>query len=190
MRVELEIPLQTPNRAEHHFSRSWRRKTERAEVARGLVKLMGVRPPGPWLVTITRLAAKELDGHDNLRGACKSVVDEVAAWLGLASDRDPSVTWCYRQEVRREPARLLRTPTGREKKPKTALRSWCAVEIVTRSERDTRFAESLAWTLDEHAETFKKLAATEKAEREGSKPERPAVGARVVGDFGRSIFSK
>lgn len=52
----------------------------------------------PVNVVLTRLGGKGLDGHDNLRAACKACVDEVTAWLGFASDSDPRLVWSYGQE--------------------------------------------------------------------------------------------
>lgn len=53
---------------------------------------------GPWTVTVTRVApGSGLDGHDNLATACKHVIDEVAAWMGV-DDRDERVEWRVEQE--------------------------------------------------------------------------------------------
>jgi len=49
---------------------------------------------GPVVVTLTRLAARKYD-DDGTAGSMKHVRDEVAACLGLASDRDPRVLWRY-----------------------------------------------------------------------------------------------
>jgi hypothetical protein len=58
----------------------------------------------PVTVTLTRHAAGSLDKHDGLPSAFKSVVDELAVWLGLpvnkrghADDSDPRVEWKYDQ---------------------------------------------------------------------------------------------
>jgi hypothetical protein len=133
MHFEAEIPLISPNRlrAEHWRSRAWRVKCERAEIARVLAGV-GTPPPGPWIVTVVRLGPRELDAHDNLGTSAKGVVDEIAAWLGLGSDRDPRVTWRYAQEKRLEPARPTRTPTGRERPAKGKHRVWVRVEVETR----------------------------------------------------------
>jgi hypothetical protein len=48
------------------------------------------------VVTLTRVSPRELDGHDNLRGALKHVVDSIARELAV-DDRDPRVTWAYAQ---------------------------------------------------------------------------------------------
>jgi hypothetical protein len=131
---EAEIPLISPNRlrAEHWRSRAWRVKCERAEMARAILEAGVTAPPGPWTVRIVRLAARELDAHDNLPLSAKGIVDEIARWLGLKCDEDPQVTWSYAQEKRLEPARELRTPTGRKKAPKTMHRVWVRVEVGTR----------------------------------------------------------
>ena len=50
------------------------------------------------VITLTRIAPRELDGHDNIRTALKPVVDGIADALGLKSDRDPRVQWLYAQE--------------------------------------------------------------------------------------------
>ena len=55
------------------------------------------KPEFPLVVTVTRIApGKGLDPHDNLPGACKHVVDEIAAWLDI-DDRDTRVSWRYAQ---------------------------------------------------------------------------------------------
>lgn len=51
----------------------------------------------PVKVTLTRIAPRELDGHDNLRSGLKGAVDGVADWLKLP-DNDPRIEWVYRQE--------------------------------------------------------------------------------------------
>jgi hypothetical protein len=141
MHFEAEIPLISPNRlrAEHWRSRAWRVKCERAEMARTLAGV-GAPPPGPWIVTVVRLGPRELDAHDNLPLSAKGIVDEIARWLGLKCDEDPQVTWSYAQEKRLEPARELRTPTGRKKAPKTMHRVWIRVEVETRAAPANDFA--------------------------------------------------
>jgi hypothetical protein len=52
--------------------------------------------PVPVIVTLTRLAPRELD-DDNLRGALKGVRDGVADAFGI-NDRDPRVKWEYMQD--------------------------------------------------------------------------------------------
>lgn len=52
---------------------------------------------GGLVVKLTRVAPRELDGHDNLRTAFKPIVDGVTDALGLPNDRDPRVSWAYGQ---------------------------------------------------------------------------------------------
>ncbi len=49
------------------------------------------------MVTLTRIAPRELDGHDNLRTAMKPLVDSITDLVGLKNDRDPRITWNYAQ---------------------------------------------------------------------------------------------
>ena len=51
----------------------------------------------PVKVTMTRIAPRELDKHDNLRSALKGAVDGVADWLKLP-DNDPRIEFVYEQE--------------------------------------------------------------------------------------------
>jgi hypothetical protein len=60
--------------------------------------LVGRASPLPCRVHLRRVAPSSgLDPHDGLPCALKAVVDGVADALGLASDRDPRVTWTYDQ---------------------------------------------------------------------------------------------
>ena len=51
----------------------------------------------PVAVTLTRIAPRKLDAHDNLRSGLKGCVDGVADWLGT-QDNDARITWAYAQE--------------------------------------------------------------------------------------------
>lgn len=69
-------------------------------------------PPEGVVVTLTRISTGNgLDPHDNLPASQKHVVDAITVQLGLASDRDPRVTWRYDQK--RVPRASL-TPYGVE----------------------------------------------------------------------------
>ena len=48
-------------------------------------------------VTITRVAPRPLDSHDNLRSSLKAVVDGISDWLGV-KDNDERIEWAYAQE--------------------------------------------------------------------------------------------
>ena len=75
------------NLREHWAIRSDRAKRHRT-MAKLLASTMLVRPALPCIVTITRLAPRELD---------KNLRDGLADWLGI-DDRDPRVEWVVKQE--------------------------------------------------------------------------------------------
>ncbi len=52
----------------------------------------------PLTITLTRIAPRELDGHDNLRLGFKVTVDMLTELIGAKSDADPRLTWRYAQE--------------------------------------------------------------------------------------------
>lgn len=95
-RVTLPIAtVSEANRRDHWSTRARRAKMQRWTVA---AKLHGEKLPKlPVVVTLTRLAPRELD-TDNLAGAMKAIRDGVADAYGLKSDRDARVTWRYAQE--------------------------------------------------------------------------------------------
>ena len=82
----------------------WRARAAAAKRQRATARLClsaHPRPTGPVVVTITRLAPRALDS-DNLAGACKSVRDGVADWLGVddgAAERAGLVAWQCAQET-------------------------------------------------------------------------------------------
>ncbi len=77
---------------------SWRPKHVRAQEQKGAVymTLRGDPPPGPWSVTIVRVAPRRLD-DDNLARSAKAVRDQVAAWLGCDDSPSAPVRWAYQQ---------------------------------------------------------------------------------------------
>lgn len=96
-----EVPLRTrsPNRKEHWGARQRRVKKEREAVASGFPwQFKGLR--GDQLtITVTRVAPRQLDAHDNLRASLKGCVDEISSLLGFdKADNDPRLTWRYAQE--------------------------------------------------------------------------------------------
>lgn len=93
--MTLTIPMPLPSAAnlrEHWTAKARRVRAQRTWVA---AYLRGSPPALPVVVTLTRIAPRELDG-DNLQGAFKGVRDQVAAWLGHA-DNVPGITWGYAQ---------------------------------------------------------------------------------------------
>jgi hypothetical protein len=97
--IEVIIPIKTVNESNgqhgHWRTKSSRRKAQREAVAWALHK--SALPPLPVRITLTRISAGQLDAHDNLRGALKSIADEVAELYGLP-DRDDRFIWHYAQE--------------------------------------------------------------------------------------------
>ncbi|MCH9837456.1 hypothetical protein K0U83_17465 [bacterium] len=81
----------------------WRVRSRLAKAARFLTRMkleFYPRPTRPVVVTMTRVSPGQLDS-DNLAGACKSVRDGVADWMGVddgQAERDGRVTWVCRQE--------------------------------------------------------------------------------------------
>ena len=97
--IEVTLPIKTVNESNgqhgHWAAKSRRREKQREAVGRVLrTKRL---PPLPVRVTLTRISAGQLDAHDNLRGALKSIADEVAELYGLP-DKDARFVWEYAQE--------------------------------------------------------------------------------------------
>lgn len=92
------VPVRTigPNAREHWAARAARVKSERAMTA-VLLRTSGPRPALPCAIRFVRQSSGALD-DDNLRGACKALRDEVAAWLGVDDRAGTGVTWEYAQE--------------------------------------------------------------------------------------------
>jgi hypothetical protein len=94
-RVASELNLTAWNR----WGRRARSRDQRQRVCEALAPY---EPPAlPVEVTVFRTGWNMLDEHDNLRLACKSVVDAIAEFLGI-DDRDGRVTWLYAQKVTRD----------------------------------------------------------------------------------------
>ena len=78
--------------------RKWRRTKEREATRVALERALAhgaVFPAWP-IVTITRVAARRLDG-DNLQGSAKIVRDSIASFMGV-SDGGAAIEWRYDQE--------------------------------------------------------------------------------------------
>ena len=94
----IEIPcriVSIQNESSHWRVAATRRQKERTLVG-WHIRLLA-KPELPCTVTLTRIAPRPLDGHDNLRSGFKAPVDAIAEWLGV-KDNDPRVTWQYAQE--------------------------------------------------------------------------------------------
>lgn len=94
------LPLRLHSAA--NLREHWTRKASRTETQRRVARLAtraALAGPVAWpvVVSITRIAPRPLDKHDNLGSAAKAIVDGIADALGLASDSDPRVSWSYAQ---------------------------------------------------------------------------------------------
>lgn len=123
MKVTLEIPMSLPNPTnlrEHWRARAKRTARQRDAVTlvlkasrwkglvdahRPLFDVFSSATPSRLVVTLTRVAQRQLDSHDNARSAFKACVDSVAAYFG-APDNDPRFEWRYQQERGKAMVRL------------------------------------------------------------------------------------
>ena len=104
--VELPIVTKSPNKGTfsragamaRHAENAAHRDLARAQTLRmmGLAKLTA-RDLVPAVVTLTRISAGHLDGHDNLRAALKRVVDGVCRALGVDDGDEERVEFRYEQ---------------------------------------------------------------------------------------------
>jgi len=78
----------------HWAARARRTKAQRESVRWSLAR--HTPPPLPVRVTLTRIAPRAMDAHDNLPIGCKHVADQVAQWLGV-QDNNAGITWAYGQ---------------------------------------------------------------------------------------------
>lgn len=109
--MTITLPIKTVSEANSHTH--WRLRQKRAKaqrhhawVATTAAAVKECRSPSlasmlPCVVTVTRLSPGTLDAHDNLRSACKHVVDGIADAFNV-KDRDPRISWRYGQRRSRE----------------------------------------------------------------------------------------
>ena len=98
MRIEVPIRIESvANLREHWAAKAKRSREHRAAV---WYALKATKAPHalPCTVTLTRIAPRTLDSHDNLRSGLKAAVDGVASWL-MVDDADPRITWAYAQQA-------------------------------------------------------------------------------------------
>ena len=107
--ISVVLPLKTVSEANKHTH--WRDRQKRAKGQHQFTCLLMGPPiraagivPGEFkdhlVITLTRLSPQQLDS-DNLAGSTKFVQDGVAEALGV-DDRDPRLTWVYKQEKCKE----------------------------------------------------------------------------------------
>ena len=93
--IVVTLPIETvseANQREH-----WATKARRVKSHRQIARLMCPYVAPPVTVTLTRIAPRRLDSHDNLCAALKAVVDGISDRLGIR-DNDPRVVWRYAQQ--------------------------------------------------------------------------------------------
>ena len=97
--IEVEIPVHIEP-LNSSWTDSWRTRPARNTSHRAAtwfaLKGAKIAPVLPCVVTLTRIAPRRLDVHDNLAGGFRSCVDAIADWLGV-DDADPRVSWRYEQ---------------------------------------------------------------------------------------------
>jgi hypothetical protein len=89
----IELPLRIESVA--NLREHWRKRAARAK-GHKLAALAVPVHPLPCVVTLTRIAPRELD-DDNLQSGFKALRDGIAARLGV-DDRDPRIRFQYRQQ--------------------------------------------------------------------------------------------
>lgn len=97
--MRFHVPLRLPSLANLH-SLTWQRLSgiKRKHKTATRRAMSGFVPPKPpWVVIITRVGKRKLDG-DNLYYACKFVRDEIARIIGV-DDGSGLYTWDYRQRI-------------------------------------------------------------------------------------------
>lgn len=101
MTIEVEVPVRTYSLNKllrmHWRTRAKHNKQVDFTTRFALLSYAPRKPPElPVMVTLTRVAPRRLDGHDNLQGSLKHVVDVMADYLKI-DDADPRVEWVYKQ---------------------------------------------------------------------------------------------
>jgi hypothetical protein len=94
LRVEMPLRLAGGTNARLHWGKRARIAKAEREAGYLLTPRSGWRLP--CIVTLTRIAPRAMDGHDNVMALCKHLVDGIADRLGV-KDNDPRVTWQYKQ---------------------------------------------------------------------------------------------
>ena len=98
--IRVQYPCRTVsalNVREHPMARARRVKRERTNAWLALRQVTAERYELPIVITVTRIAPRALDGHDNLGASLKPTIDGIADFLGVA-DNDPRVTFKTAQE--------------------------------------------------------------------------------------------
>lgn len=97
MKIAIPIRIESVDNLREHFMAKAKRTREHRQALWWHLKAAKAPHALPCTVTLTRIAPRPLDGHDNLRAGLKAAVDGVSDWL-QTKDNDPRITWAYAQE--------------------------------------------------------------------------------------------
>lgn len=99
------LPIKIANEA--NSTEHWTKKSRRHKIQKQRIKVEFLKEKPniklPCTCTLTRIAPRELDDHDNLRTSLKWVVDAIASELtgnhipGRA-DSNKNITWIFKQK--------------------------------------------------------------------------------------------
>jgi len=95
------------NSSEHWTAKHRRHKKQKMAIKRAFL-IDRPQITTPLRIVLTRIAPRELDGHDNLPASLKWIVDSIAAWFypGKAAGRaddSKEIKWEYKQEKGSKP---------------------------------------------------------------------------------------
>lgn len=95
--IVVTVPIRTRNQnAREHYAVRAKRVKEERRVTRLCLDARSLRCPfqPPIVVTLTRGSSGRMDS-DGVVGACKSIRDEVSAWIGIDDRHDELVEYRY-----------------------------------------------------------------------------------------------
>lgn len=96
--IVIPIRIESVDNLREHWSKRAKRAYEHREAVWWHLKAAKAPHALPCVVTLTRIAPRSLDGHDNLRSGLKAACDGVTDWLLAKTDADPRIEWRYAQE--------------------------------------------------------------------------------------------
>lgn len=86
------------NLREHWSKRGARASLHRTTAKIAMRQACRVPPQGDMTITLTRIAPRKMDRHENLPAGFKAVVDGIADWLEI-DDGDERLTFAYAQRT-------------------------------------------------------------------------------------------
>lgn len=103
MKLQVTWKVHLPSAANESHANPMAVSGKRAKYRNGIMmrmqKVRNFEHKPPYKVTLTRIAKKQLDQHDNIRHAWKGCVDGICKMLGVKDDNDRRlIDFEYRQE--------------------------------------------------------------------------------------------